>query len=79
MNTKHKDECTRVFKKYDPTCPRCQELIKGSPPREGWQKSYYEQKAREEKRTYSSYCSHGVQHLNPGGYCNICGHGRDFS
>jgi hypothetical protein len=28
--------------------------------------------------TYKS-CSHGVENINPGGYCNVCGNGRDFS
>lgn len=24
-------------------------------------------------------CGHGAGNLNPGGYCNMCGNGRDFS
>ena len=32
----HKQDCKRVFKRYDDTCPRCQELINGAPAREGW-------------------------------------------
>ena len=36
MNTKHKENCKRVFKNYDATCPRCNELAQGAPAREGW-------------------------------------------
>ncbi len=35
-NTKHKEDCERVFKNYDMTCPRCVELANGSPARDGW-------------------------------------------
>ena len=45
MNTKHKEDCTRVFKNYDLSCDRCKELAGGSKPREGWQKAYYANKA----------------------------------
>jgi hypothetical protein len=43
--TKHSSNCTRVFKHYDSSCPRCQELMNGSKPRDGWQKQYYAKKA----------------------------------
>jgi len=43
--TKHKPDCKMVFGKKDPSCPRCQELLNGAPPRDGWQKSYYRTKA----------------------------------
>ena len=36
MKTVHNPDCKRVFKNYDPTCPRCQELASGSKPRAGW-------------------------------------------
>jgi hypothetical protein len=36
MNTAHKIKCARVFKRYDMTCPRCQELAGGQAPRAGW-------------------------------------------
>lgn len=48
MNTKHTNNCTRVFKNYDLTCPRCIELSNGSAPRDGWQAQYYTNKKREE-------------------------------
>lgn len=36
MKTQHKTECKRVFKHYDLSCPRCQELQAGQPARAGW-------------------------------------------
>lgn len=79
--TKHSDTCSRVFKNYDMQCPRCIELASGSTPRDGWQKSYYERKAQQERWLYksrSAVCCSSFN-LNPGGYCNACGSGRDFS
>ena len=79
--TKHREDCGRVFKNYDMACPRCQELSNGSSPRDGWQKSYYEAKARDariwEAHLKSQHCDHN--NTNPGGYCNTCGKGVDFS
>jgi hypothetical protein len=46
--TKHKYDCQMAFGRKDPSCPRCQELISGMKPRDGWQKSYFESKARNE-------------------------------
>jgi len=68
----HKEDCVRVFKRYDASCPRCQELMKGLEPRKPWfiprpQHRYIDHKD----------CGHNA--LNPGGYCNVCGNGRDFS
>jgi hypothetical protein len=34
--TQHKHDCRRVFRVYDATCPRCQELAGGAAPRAGW-------------------------------------------
>ncbi len=72
MKTLHKADCKRVFKHYDITCPRCQELAGGAEPRKAW---------FEKQEAYDNYirCSHGAENINPGGYCNICGNGRDFS
>ena len=36
MNTKHIEDCKRIFKRYDINCPRCQELANGAKPRAGW-------------------------------------------
>lgn len=55
---KHKSDCSRVFKNYDATCPRCQELSSGATPREGWQKSYFELKARNEQVERAAIAEH---------------------
>lgn len=66
MNTKHNDNCTRVFKNYDLTCPRCLELKNGSQPRDGWQKGYYARKAREDSfdREFRSRHFNSEEHKN---------------
>ena len=73
MTTKtiHKNDCARVFKRYDVTCPRCIELINGSTARPAWYSA--------QKTTIVLFedCEHN--NLNPAGYCNTCGNGRDFS
>ncbi len=46
--TKHKADCKMVFGRKDDTCPRCIEMLNGSPPRDGWQKYYYSKKKRDE-------------------------------
>ena len=69
--TYHKEDCKRVFKNYDHSCPRCVELINGAEARKGW---------KIERPVYAwKPCGHGAHNLNPGGYCNICGNGRDHS
>ena len=37
--TKHKLDCKMSFGRKDSTCPRCQELLKGSESRKSW--DYY--------------------------------------
>lgn len=34
--TLHKEDCNMAFGRKDAACPRCQELMKGSAPRAGW-------------------------------------------
>ncbi|KKL80326.1 hypothetical protein LCGC14_2005880 [marine sediment metagenome] len=68
-NTKHKEDCERVFKNYDMTCPRCIELANGSPAREGWQRRYYEDKAREEKRFAHALATHDCVKSNCSPVC----------
>lgn len=34
--TKHAWNCSRVFARRDPKCPRCLELAAGAPARAGW-------------------------------------------
>ncbi|KKM63129.1 hypothetical protein LCGC14_1514520 [marine sediment metagenome] len=36
QKTLHKENCKRVFSRYDNSCLRCKELIAGSKPRAGW-------------------------------------------
>ncbi len=67
--TKHRDDCSRVFKNYDMECPRCVELANGSKPRDGWQKKYYETKAREEAQFLRSLESHDCVKSNCGPVC----------
>lgn len=61
--TKHSPDCKRVFKKYDPECPRCQELAAGASPRKGWQADYYSRKQREESSRERAHAAH----FAPGG------------
>ncbi len=67
--TKHKINCSRVFKRYDMTCPRCIELSMGSKPRDGWQKRYYEDKARDERQFMQSLKNHDCTKSNCGIVC----------
>lgn len=57
--TRHNLECRRVFKNYDPECPRCQELAAGAAPREGWGSRALRQD--EQRRR------HMAAHFAPGG------------
>jgi len=66
----HTADCTRVFKRYDLSCPRCQELAHGAPARKGW----FTPRALE-PRWVPCRCFDP----NPGGYCTVCGNGRDVS
>lgn len=68
------------FGKKTPGCPRCDELITGAAPRawRGQALRDYNRKA-EEAYLKSQQCVGHVPERNPGGYCNICGKGRDFS
>lgn len=72
MKVMHKENCSRVFKRYDPACPRCQELINGEPARKGWGMTNMPFMGLKT-------CSHN--NLNPGGYCMTagCGAGGDWS
>ena len=63
MNTKHSFDCKRVFKNYDPACPRCQELASGSKPRDGWQKDYFAKRQRDEEQRRQ----HIAEHFAPNG------------
>ena len=82
MKTKHRNDCSRVFKNYDLKCSRCQELAAGAPAREGWGAlaRKYDGHVDYAQIKKSPCCTerYGVN-INPGGYCNVCGQGRDFS
>jgi len=58
MNTKHKADCKMAFGRKDSSCPRCQELIAGASPREGWQKSYFAAKHNREAIELEAIRSH---------------------
>lgn len=59
MATKHLYNCARVFKRYDPYCPRCQELANGAAPREGWSdfKRAFEKRQAEYDAKHRKECS----------------------
>ena len=63
--TKHSPNCQRVFARYDHECPRCQELSKGAPPREGWN----DRKEREYERFRKALASHHCQQSGCGPIC----------
>lgn len=54
----HSSECKMAFGRKDKSCPRCVEMMNGAPARGGWQKGYYENKARE----YAQFRAHLASH-----------------
>lgn len=58
--TKHKINCSRVFKNYDLSCDRCLELHQGDKPRDGWNtlKLKHEQQRSLEIRNHNCVLSH---------------------
>ena len=68
------------FGKKTAGCPRCDELMAGVAPREwrGQALAIANRKADLAYRESQKCVGHETQ-LNPGGYCNVCGSGRDFS
>lgn len=67
--TKHKHDCSRVFKNYDMSCPRCVELAEGAKPRDGWQRQYYGNKKVEEARFMKQLKAHDCVKSNCGVVC----------
>lgn len=60
-------------------CPRCDELSAGAAPRQ-----WNGQAERANRNAYAArldaeQCVGHAPQLNPGGYCTVCGKGRDFS
>lgn len=46
-NLTHSVDCKMVFGRFDPLCPRCQQMMHGAPPRSGWQAEYHRNKAKQ--------------------------------
>ncbi len=65
MKTTHTTACKRVFKNYDMTCPRCQELAGGAKPRAGWNDA----KDAEYARFKSALKAHDCTKSNCGPVC----------
>lgn len=55
--TYHKTECARVFKRYDTTCPRCQELASGAGARRGWGPSREQRDAQASAEIHAHFTS----------------------
>ena len=64
---KHKLDCARVFNRYDANCPRCQELMQGATPREGWGDRKRQQEAIQGRAISAHFKSE--RHLN--GECGV--------
>ena len=75
--TKHSATCKRVFGRYDMTCDRCLELRMGFGARRGWVASAFA--ARTRQLPEPAHPSTHRYEPNPGGYCIVCGWGRDHS
>ena len=60
-NTKHSPSCNMAFGRKDANCPRCQELLKGAPAREGWQGKYFSRKAEQEALFRRSLATHNCK------------------
>lgn len=60
---KHSQECKMVFGRKDANCHRCVELLNGGLTRDGWQKSYFQQKKTsdiQDIRTHMNNCNCGA-------------------
>lgn len=55
---KHSLRCIMAFGRKDKECPRCIEMLNGSPARSGWQKDYYSQKILDEKKRVEAIKNH---------------------
>lgn len=71
FNTPHKLDCNMAFGRKDETCDRCQELLMGAPARAGWQKSYYENKKRNEQMQLHAIRTHDCKKSNCGYMCTF--------
>ena len=62
---KHKSACKMSFGRKDPSCPRCQELLKGAPVRHGWGHA----KKVQEQRLIAAIRNHDCKKSNCGIVC----------
>jgi len=67
--TQHKVNCNRIFKHYDPSCKRCQELAAGAPARQGWQANYFKRKKEQEQRKLEAIKNHNCEKAGCGPIC----------
>lgn len=70
---KHSSECQMSFGRKDERCPRCVEMINGSPSRSGWQKKYYsDKKLQEQIEIQAIHAHHRSQKHLSGGCGPVC-------
>ncbi len=60
MKITHKQDCKRIFSRYDLTCPRCQELQNGASPREGWGDRRHQQDLARSRAIEAHYANHNT-------------------
>ena len=65
--TRHSAECKMAFGKFDPSCPRCVELINGADRREG----YGSQRKRDEANSLRWIRQHDCQKSGCGPVCTF--------
>lgn len=65
----HSVNCSRVFKNYDISCPRCQELAQGSTARPGW--------ANNRRELDQQRCAAIKRHFEVVGADGLTGHQRN--
>lgn len=63
QKTKHSENCSRVFKNYDMTCPRCLELANGAAPRPGWGDRKFTGRYNPKRSFAHVYCACADSHL----------------
>jgi hypothetical protein len=66
--TQHKPDCQMAFGRKDPSCPRCQELLAGSPPR---QAPWFKRAAQQRETTLRSIRMHNCRLAGCGPVCTF--------
>ena len=64
----HKQDCKMSFGRKDPSCPRCQALLNGAKPVQGWGKTRKE-KQQEYSRWLSALKAHDCTKSKCGPVC----------